>query len=298
MIREGIPALFQVLIRRWWTEPRGLGHPSAGRLAVASIGPWSERKRAGVGWRWAPRRPRRRRLRFRRRARRFASAGAPRSPARCSVPHLAGERIVAGLAGTEFSPGLEAGDRRRPDCRRRPLRRQPPEPRRGQAPDRPAAGDPPAAGPARSAAGDGRPGGRAGEAGRRRPHRLGRGDGRARRRLQPRAGPAHGGEPARARRQRRPGAGPRRRPARRDDRRDRTRLRRDRGQQVAATAVPFAAGLQEGGVAATAKHFPGLGAAAGEHRLRRAADRPLKAGAASESTRLPTAPSSPPVATW
>jgi beta-N-acetylhexosaminidase len=33
--------------------------------------------------------------------------------------------------------------------------------------------------------------------------------------------------------------------------------------RVAATAVPFAAGLQEGGVAATAKHFPGLGAAAG-----------------------------------
>jgi beta-N-acetylhexosaminidase len=31
--------------------------------------------------------------------------------------------------------------------------------------------------------------------------------------------------------------------------------------QVAATAVPFAAALQEGGVAATAKHFPGLGAA-------------------------------------
>lgn len=32
--------------------------------------------------------------------------------------------------------------------------------------------------------------------------------------------------------------------------------------QVAATAVPFATGLQDGGVAATAKHFPGLGAAA------------------------------------
>jgi beta-N-acetylhexosaminidase len=31
--------------------------------------------------------------------------------------------------------------------------------------------------------------------------------------------------------------------------------------QVAATAVPFATGLQSGGVAATAKHFPGLGAA-------------------------------------
>lgn len=31
--------------------------------------------------------------------------------------------------------------------------------------------------------------------------------------------------------------------------------------QVGATAVPFATGLQDGGVAATAKHFPGLGAA-------------------------------------
>jgi beta-N-acetylhexosaminidase len=31
--------------------------------------------------------------------------------------------------------------------------------------------------------------------------------------------------------------------------------------RVAATAVPFAQGLQSGGVAATAKHFPGLGAA-------------------------------------
>ena len=32
---------------------------------------------------------------------------------------------------------------------------------------------------------------------------------------------------------------------------------------VSATAVPFAGGLRTGGVAATAKHFPGLGAAAG-----------------------------------
>jgi beta-N-acetylhexosaminidase len=33
--------------------------------------------------------------------------------------------------------------------------------------------------------------------------------------------------------------------------------------RVAATAVPFAQGLESGGVVATAKHFPGLGAAAG-----------------------------------
>ena len=32
--------------------------------------------------------------------------------------------------------------------------------------------------------------------------------------------------------------------------------------QVAATAIPFSTGLREGGVAATAKHFPGLGVAA------------------------------------
>ena len=36
----------------------------------------------------------------------------------------------------------------------------------------------------------------------------------------------------------------------------------DAAARVAATAVPFAQGLQSGGVAATAKHFPGLGAAA------------------------------------
>jgi len=34
-------------------------------------------------------------------------------------------------------------------------------------------------------------------------------------------------------------------------------------QQVSASAIPFAVGLQRGGVAATAKHFPGLGVAAG-----------------------------------
>jgi beta-N-acetylhexosaminidase len=33
-------------------------------------------------------------------------------------------------------------------------------------------------------------------------------------------------------------------------------------QRVSATAIPFAAALRQGGVAATAKHFPGLGAAA------------------------------------
>jgi beta-N-acetylhexosaminidase len=35
----------------------------------------------------------------------------------------------------------------------------------------------------------------------------------------------------------------------------------DTAASVAATAVPFAEGLEAGGVAATAKHFPGLGAA-------------------------------------
>lgn len=35
----------------------------------------------------------------------------------------------------------------------------------------------------------------------------------------------------------------------------------DSATRVAATAVPFAEGLQAGGVAATGKHFPGLGAA-------------------------------------
>jgi beta-N-acetylhexosaminidase len=36
----------------------------------------------------------------------------------------------------------------------------------------------------------------------------------------------------------------------------------DNAEQVATAAIPFAQGLQQGGVAATAKHFPGLGAAA------------------------------------
>ena len=65
--------------------------------------------------------------------------------------------------------------------------------------------------------------------------------------------------------------------------------RRDRG--------PFAAACR-GGVAATAKHFPGLGAARREHRLRGAADRPLRGERCGASTRRPTAPSSPPAATW
>jgi len=34
-------------------------------------------------------------------------------------------------------------------------------------------------------------------------------------------------------------------------------------QRVSSTAVPFAAGLQQGGLAATGKHFPGFGAARG-----------------------------------
>lgn len=57
---------------------------------------------------------------------------------------------------------------------------------------------------------------------------------------------------------------------------------------VEATALPFAAGLRDGGVAATAKHFPGIGAAAGntdfsvqridlsKSQLRRVDERPYR----------------------
>jgi beta-N-acetylhexosaminidase len=58
--------------------------------------------------------------------------------------------------------------------------------------------------------------------------------------------------------------------------------------EVEATALPFAAGLRDGGVAATAKHFPGIGAAAGntdfsvqridlsKSQLRRVDERPYR----------------------
>ena len=65
-----------------------------------------------------------------------------------------------------------------------------------------------------------------------------------------------------ARRQRRPGAGARRRPSRRHDRRDRSRLRLDRRRRSRRPRCPLPRACKSGGVAATAKHFPGLGAAA------------------------------------
>ena len=235
------------------------------------------RRRRRVAWRSAAWPARGRRLRPRRRARRRGARGRGRaSPARCRCRSSPASGSSPASAAPRSRRQLRAGDPRGTRRRRRPLRRQLPQPRRRPAPDRPAAGDPAAAGAARPAAGDGRPGGRAGEAGRRRADRLGAADGRARRRLQPPAGPAHGREPARARRQRRPRAGARRRPPR----------RRRSPQPNAASARPprrsprprsrSPQALQAGGVAATAKHFPGFGAAPRKHRLRGAADRPLR----------------------
>ena len=102
-----------------------------------------------------------------------------------------------------------------------------------------------------------------------RPQQLGKSGGRG-----PGQGP--GAEdrllPEGARGQRRPRAGPRRRPAdhRRHDQEPHLRLDPD---TVASVGVAFAQGLQDGGVVATAKHFPGLGRAtvntddrAGQHR--------------------------------
>lgn len=68
-------------------------------------------------------------------------------------------------------------------------------------------------------------------------------------------------------------------------------------QEVAASAIPFAAGLQRGGVAATAKHFPGLGAASENTDF--AVQRiPLPEQTLRDVDEAPTGPSPPPAATW
>ena len=97
----------------------------------------------------------------------------------------------------------------------------------------------------------------------RRPERLGAADGRPRRRLQPRTGPAArpptcatSASTSTSRRcSTSPGPGG-------DDRRNRTRLRLDRGARSRRPRSPSPRRCRTGGVAATAKHFPGLGAAA------------------------------------
>ena len=88
-------------------------------------------------------------------------------------------------------------------------------------------------------------------------------DGRGRRGVQPRPGPGHWRQPARGGGQRRPGPGARRRPAPVARSPPPNAVSDPARSAVEATAVPFAAALRGGGVAATAKHFPGLGAAAG-----------------------------------
>ena len=123
-------------------------------------------------------------------------------------------------------------------------------------------------------------------------------DGRPRCRLQPRAGPAHRGQPARARRQRRPRAGPRRRPARRHDRRDRTRLRRQRRSRSSATAIPFAAGAAGGRRRRHRQALPRPRARRRRTPTSRCSGSTSRRRSCARSTRRPTAPSSPPAATW
>ena len=67
---------------------------------------------------------------------------------------------------------------------------------------------------------------------------------------------------------------------------------------VAATAIPFATALQEGGVAATAKHFPGLGSTRRQHRLRGPARAALEGDPARRRRGALPAPSSRPAARW
>lgn len=66
---------------------------------------------------------------------------------------------------------------------------------------------------------------------------------------------------------------------------------------VTATAVPFAVALQRGGVAATAKHFPGLGSARlnTDDAVQRIG---LSRGTLRDLDEAPTAVSSPPAARW
>ena len=133
----------------------------------------------------------------------------------------------------------------------------------GRRADRRAAGDPPPAGPARPAAGDDRPGGRAGEAGRRRarpprPREMGA-RGAAFSREQ---GARTAANLRDARRQRRPGPGPRRRPPRQRHRRDRTRLRLQRRARSRPPRSPSPRRCRRAASRPPPSTSPGLGAPA------------------------------------
>ena len=121
----------------------------------------------------------------------------------------------------------------------------------------PPAGDSPPAEAAPPAAGDDRPGGRPGEAGRRRADRSARRDGRPRRRLRAPPRAPHRRQPARPRRQRRPRPGARRRPPGRGDRRHRTRLRRHRGAGRRHRGAVRRRRSRPGAWRRPRKHFPG-----------------------------------------
>ena len=129
------------------------------------------------------------------------------------------------------------------------------------------------------------------------PDRLGARDGRPRRRLQPRAGPAAPPQPARPRRQRRPGAGPRRRPPgrRRSPKPNAASARPP--ARVAATAVPFADGAA-GAAASPPPPSTSPGSARRAENTDFAVQRiGLSKASCGGSTRRPTGASSPPAAT-
>ena len=141
--------------------------------------------------------------------------------------HAARRAAVRRRVHRHRAPGGGAADDPRGAAGGRdPVRGQPALALSRAAADPPAAGDPAAAPPARSAARDGRSGGRAREAGRRGALGVGGGDGPPRPDVQPPPGSPHRREPPRPRVQRRPCSGARCRPPGRRDRGDRPGLRR------------------------------------------------------------------------
>ncbi len=201
-----------------------------------------------------------RRATARRRPRRRAAppAGDVRDPvASLSLRQLAGQRIVVGYRGTRIPASLLARARARRDRRRDRLRREHPLACGARRADAPPAASPRAA--RRAAADDDRPGGRPREAPARRAVGIARVDG------PPRAARSCAARAARPRRTcAAAGINVNLAPVVDLGRAGSYQRRTQRAFAVRPTAVSalgsaFVAGLQQGGVAATLKHFPGLG---------------------------------------